>query len=206
MAACFLMLDVVVCALLQFDNFVSFIMTKIDTRKILFTLSGIALITLLSLFIQNYVHASPKEGEKFGSWVVACEKGEKNKKICFLSQSVVRAAGEDQKSVQTIATFNLGYFGGSKELQMIEILPFGVNLQSGSTIILPENKLIAPGIFTTCQNFGCIAVAKISNKDLDEIASAKEAFVGILSAEGKQINIKIEPKGLKEGVAALKAS
>lgn len=179
-------------------------MTKLDTRKIFFTLSGIALITLLSLFIQNYVHAAPKEGKKFGAWTVTCDKGAGKKKSCYLSQAVSQVTGEDKKSVQTIATFNAGYFGGSKDLQMVQILPFGINLQSGSSIILSGDKLISPGIFTTCQNFGCIAVAKIASKDLDAISKAKDVFVGILSAEGNQLNIQLDSNGLKEGVAALK--
>lgn len=180
-------------------------MINLDTKKILFTLSGIALVTLLSLFIQNYVHAAPKEGKKFGSWIVTCEKGEKNKKTCFLTQSLSTPAGEDGKSQQHFATFKIGYVSGSKDLQMIQILPFGLSLQSGSSVILSSDKLVSPGIFTTCQPFGCIAIAKITDKDLSEITKSEEFFVGVMAAEGKQVNIKLDPKGLKEGVAALKA-
>lgn len=185
--------------------FMVFIMTKIDTKKILFTLSGIALITLLSLFIQNYVHAAPKEGKKYGSWIVTCEKDAKNKKNCFLTQTLTTGGDKEGKNSQHFASFKVGYLPGSKDLQMIQILPFGISLQAGSTLVLTGDKLVSPGVFTTCQSFGCIAVAKIVPKDLTEIVKAKEAYLGIMSIEGKQLNIKIDTKGLKEGVEALKA-
>jgi len=176
-------------------------MPRFDTKRIIFILSGIGLITLLSLFVQNYAHAA-KEGKKYGNWVVTCEKG-KNQKNCFLTQSLTSAAEDGKGAPQHFATFRIGYVNNSKDLQMIQVLPFGINLQSGSSIILSKDKLLAPGIFTTCQNFGCIAVAKISKKDLQAITKAKEAYVGVLSLDGRQINIKFDTKGLKEGVAAL---
>lgn len=179
-------------------------MTKIDTRKVLFTLSGIALITLISLFIQNYVHAAPKEGKKFGSWTVACEKEANGKKNCFLSQTLTTQT-EENKNPQHFATFKVGYLKSSKDLQMIQILPFGINLQSGSSLIISGDKLVSPGVFTTCQSFGCIAVAQLKAKDFSEIIKSKEVYVGVLSLEGKQLNIKLDTKGLKEGVDALKA-
>lgn len=179
-------------------------MTKIDTRKVLFTLSGIAIITLISLFIQNYVHAAPKEGKKYGSWIVTCEKDADGKKNCFLSQTLT-SQSEEGKKPQHFATFKVGYIKGSKDLQMIQILPFGISLQSGSSLVLSEDKLVSPGVFTTCQTFGCIAVASIKSKDLKEIIDAKDVFVGVMTLEGKQLNIKIDTKGFKEGVEALKA-
>lgn len=180
-------------------------MTKMDTKKILFTLSGIALITILSLFIQNYVYAAPKEGKKFGSWTVTCEKDAKNKKTCFLSQTLTTSGTEDGKNAQHFATFKVGYVQGSKDLQMWQILPFGISLQSGTSIALSDDKMLSPGIFTHCMNFGCIAISKIVAKDFSEIVKAKEAYVAVLSIEGKRLNIALDTKGLKEGVEALKA-
>lgn len=176
-------------------------MDKLDTRKILFSLSGIALVTLLSLFIQNYVHAFPKEGKKFGDWVVACEKDTKNKKTCFLVQTMTTNIGDNKN--QHFATFRLGSTPKSADLIFTQILPFGTSLRHGTSIILSGEKMVSPGVFTTCQNFGCIAMSKITKKDFNEIVKAKEAFLGVMSIEGKQLNINLSTKGLKDGVEAL---
>ena len=175
-------------------------MTKNCTvRKILFVLSGIGLATVLALLGKTYyAEAKVKEGQKFDDWGVACAK-ENDKNVCFLSQ--VLTSKEDTK--QRIAEFRIGYFDG-KTLKMIQILPFGVNLQSGTSII-SDTKLIAPGKFTTCQQFGCIAVVDdFTQEAIDQILSAEKNSVGIISAEGKQINVELSNKGLKEGLEALK--
>jgi len=180
-------------------------MTKLDTKKLLFTLSGLAIITLIVLFARTYnVHASTKEGERFGDWVIGCEKDEKNKQLCFLSQVLTTKNDKDENNPQHVATFRMGYLGKSKDIKMLQILPFGANLQSGTSIILGKDMIIAPGKFTTCQAFGCIAVADLTKQDLDSMINATEAFIGIISVEGKQINITLSTKGLKEGLAALK--
>ncbi len=180
-------------------------MVKLDTKKLLFTLSGIALVTLIVLFGRTYnVHANMKEGEKFGDWFVGCEKGEKNKQVCFLTQVLTSKNEKDEKNPQHIATFRIGYMGKTKDIKMLQILPFGINLQTGTSIILGKDMLIAPGKFTTCQAFGCIAVADLTKQDIDAMVGSTEAYVGVITIEGKQININLSPKGLKEGLAALK--
>lgn len=187
-------------------------MIKINTKKALFTLSGLGLIALLVMFGRTYnVHAAAKPGKTFGDWVVACEK-EGKKDVCFLSQVLTsQIDNKDKKDkkdakpqIQRVAEFRVGYFGGSKELRIIQILPFGTNLQAGTSIILAKDKLVAPGKFTTCQPFGCLAIADLTDV-IDTIGDAKdETFVGIITIDGKQVNIPLSVKGLKDGVASLK--
>ena len=86
---------------------------------------------------------------------------------------------------------------------MTQILPLGPNLLLGTSIISSE-KLIAPGKYTTCTAGGCYALAEISNQDLDTILSSSNNVLGFISAEGKQINLPISTKGLKEGLISLK--
>ncbi len=179
-------------------------MIRLNTKKILFTLSGLAMIALIVMFGRTYsVHAAVKEGEAFGDWTIGCEK-EGKKQSCFLSQVLTSKDPKDEKKQQVVATFRVGYFAKSKDLKMLQILPFGVSLQSGTSIILSKDKLIAPGKFTTCQQFGCIAIADMTKDDLELFAKSSETFVGMISSEGKQINIPISTKGLTEGLAALK--
>ena len=189
-------------------------MVKVNTKKALFTLSGLAMIAIIVMFGRTYnVDAAVKAGQTFGDWSVACEKEDK-KDVCFLSQLLTSQA-EDKNSkdkkdskekpqIQRVAEFRIGYYGGSKELKMIQILPFGTNLQAGTSIILDKDKLIAPGKYTTCQPVGCFAVADLTDV-IDTLTSATEAtFVGIITIDGKQVNIPLSTKGLKEGIASLK--
>jgi invasion protein IalB len=78
-----------------------------------------------------------------------------------------------------------------------------VNLQSGTSIISGD-KLLAPSNYTTCQAFGCIAIAALSQDVVDQILANEKNAVGIISIEGKQININMSNKGLKEGIEAIK--
>lgn len=196
-------------------------MVKVNTKKALFTLSGLAMIAIIVMFGRAYnVDAAVKAGQTFGDWSVACEKepkkdGEGEKDVCFLSQLLTSQAEEpkdkkdkkdkkEKPQIQRVAEFRIGYFGGSKELKMIQILPFGTNLQAGTSIILSKDKLVSPGKFTTCQPFGCLAVADLTDT-IDSLAAATEnTFVGVITIDGKQMNIPISTKGLKEGIASLK--
>lgn len=173
-------------------------MVKLNMHKALFILSGLALVVFFTIVGRShYVEAAPQEGQKFDDWIVACAKDDK-KQTCFLSQ--VLSSKDDPK--QRIAEFRIGYFG-DKALKMVQILPFGVNLQSGTSIISNE-KLTAPGKFTTCQQFGCIAVTDLSKESVDLILSSETNYVGMISSEGKQMNIIMSNKGLKAGLEVLK--
>ena len=211
-------------------------MVKINTKKALFTLSGLAIIAIIVMFGRTYFGISvpgldgvkdvstvgatgeastgtAKAGQRFGDWAVACEK-EGKKDVCFLQQVLTsKEEAKDSKDskdkkeepkIQRVAEFRIGYFGGSKELKMIQILPFGTSLQAGTSIILSKDKLIAPGKFTTCQPFGCLAVADLTD-DIETLSTTKEdVFIGIITIEGKQVNIPLSTKGLKDGIDSLK--
>lgn len=172
-------------------------MTNNNIRRALYLFSGVVLTAILVLFGKSYyVEAAVKDGQKFDDWVVACSK-EGKKQVCYLSQVLVAKDKQEQR----IAEFRIGYFG-TKDLKMVQILPFGVNVQVGTSII-SDKKLIAPGKFTTCQTFGCIAVADLTKESIDQILNSPTNFVAIIPVEGEQMNIAIASKGLKEGLEAL---
>lgn len=175
-------------------------MTNISLRKTLFGLTGAALIALFVLIGRSpAVYAALKEGQKFEDWAVACELDANKKQSCFLVQALNSTEGD---KTQQIAQYRIGYFG-TKTIKMVQILPFGVALQPGTSIISGE-KIIAPGKFTTCQPVGCIAALDLSKGDLDSIIANDQNFVGMISIEGKQMNVPLSNKGLKEGIASMK--
>ena len=170
-------------------------------KKTLFIIAGLSVIGASFFFSKsNIVEAAIKDGEKFGDWNVSCVKNNNKKQLCFLAQQVTTT--KDDKA-QIVAAYQIGYFGKDKKLNMTQILPLGLNLLLGTSIISSE-KLIAPGKFTTCIASGCFALAEISNQDLETLLSSTNNAIGFINAEGKQINLPISTKGLKEGLAALK--
>lgn len=186
-------------------------MWKLSIKKLLFTFSGIGVIAIFVMLYNLYnADAAVKAGTTFGDWSVVCEKDNNSKKeTCVLAQVLsTTEEAKDKKSepkVQRVAEFRVGYFNGEKTLKMVQILPFGTSLQAGTAIIINKDKIVAPGKFTICQPFGCMAVAEL-NKDIDAITSSDQAvYVGIVAADGKAIHIPLSTKGLNEGIAALKS-
>ena len=47
-------------------------------------------------------------------------------------------------------------------------------------------------------------MSEISEQDLASILSSDKNMLGIINAEGKQVNLPISVKGLKEGIEALR--
>lgn len=214
-------------------------MTKCNTKKAIFILSGIAAIVLIVMFGRSYnsnksaEHAAnastegytgtAKAGERFGDWSVVCEKeptqdGAAQRDVCFLHQTLTSQPSPDASSdkkdkkdkkeqapVQRIAAFKIGYFGGSKELKMLQLLPFGINLEAGTSIIISKDQEVSPGKFATCEPSGCLAIADLTDSIDKLTAEVDPIFIKITTMGGKQvIKIPFSIKGLKEGVAALK--
>ena len=170
-------------------------------NKLFFILTGLVIIgTGFFVSKEHIAQAGSKEGQKFDDWTVACSKDEKKKQTCLLTQQIT--VTKDDKA-QIIAVYQIGYFGKDKTLKMIQIVPLGINLQIGTSIISGD-KLIAPGKFAVCTTVGCQAVADISDNDLNTILSNAQNSLGLMGADGKQANISMSNKGLKEGLEAIK--
>ena len=182
---------------------------NINIKQTIFIITGLAIISIAFLFSRlNYVQAAKKEGTKFDDWVVTClpkdAKNASSEQDCFLTQQVTtQQKDEKQKDVQQIlAIYQIGY-GKDKVLRMIQILPLGVALQAGTSIVNSKN-LIAPGKFTTCTQAGCQAIVVISDEDLKKILTNSENAVAFMNGEGKQVNLPLSNKGLQNGLDYLK--
>ena len=174
---------------------------KTQIKQWLFIVTGLVIIGGGVFFGKfQVVNAAVKEAQKFEDWTVVCNKDEQKKQLCFLSQQV--STTKDDKA-QVIAVYQVGYFDKEKKLKMIQILPLGVNLQAGTSIISDKENLVAPGKYSLCTAVGCHAVAELSDKDLNTILSSATNMLGFMS-EGKQVNLPISVKGLKDGIEALK--
>lgn len=174
------------------------------TKKGLFIIAGLAVIAI-AVFIgkSNNVHATKKEGTKFDDWVVACSpKDEKTNtpELCLLTQQI--NLNQDDKT-QVLAVYKVGYFGENKELKIIQMLPLGVSLVAGTSIVA-EKELIISGKYTVCNQVGCQAVADISPEDLKKFVDNKETSVAFVNASGEVTSLPISSKGLEKGLDFLK--
>ena len=170
-------------------------------KKTLFVLVGLIVIGISFFWAKSHsVNAANIDGKIFGDWKISCPKSEKKVAICFLTQRVTTT--KDDK-LQVLAIYQIGYFGKEKILKMVQILPLGINLQAGTSII-NNDKLLALGKFTICTTIGCEAISAISDDDLQVILSNRNNFLGCMNGDGKQINLPFSVNGLKEGIEALK--
>jgi invasion protein IalB len=177
---------------------------KNSVKQAAFVIVGLVIVSLAFMMTKSYsVEAAKKEGEKFDDWIVSCitkEPQEGVEQICLLNQQLNIEKDENK---QVLALYQIGYFGKEKSLKMIQILPLGVGLEAGTSIVSSKN-LIAPGKFTTCVQTGCNAVASISDEDLKTILANKENSVAFMNSEGQQINLPLSNKGLQNGLNYLK--
>ena len=171
-----------------------------QVNKILFILLGIGIIIGGVFLSKSHTIAGVKEGQKFEDWTVNCFKDDKDKKTCHLVQSLT--ANKDNKSA-IVAAYQIGYYGDKKELKIIEVLPLGINVTSGTSLI-SSGKLVVPGKFTVCSTVGCNAVGSISEENLNELYSSQENLIGYINQDGQQVNLPFSVNGLKEGLKAIK--
>lgn len=177
---------------------------KTNIKQAFFVIIGLAIITTVCIITKPWsVEASKKEGKKFDDWVVACtavDEKTNTPQVCFLTQQVNMTKDKKQ---QTIATYQIGYFGPEQELRILQTLPLGVRIEAGTSII-SSKKLIIPGKYTVCTNLGCQAIASISAADLKTLLEIKESSVAFMNSEGQQLSLPLSTKGLQEGLKFIK--
>lgn len=164
-----------------------------------FIITAVAVCAALYTFKAPNSEAANKAGKTYGDWKIACEKNQSTKKeVCFAQQSV--SVTQDEKQVH-IATYQFMYSGNN--LKLIEILPQGILLQPGTSIIAGD-KIIGNAKFTVCQNNTCLAVADISKDDLSIILKSESVSIGMFNHDAKQANLVLSTKGLQEVLAEIK--
>ncbi len=170
---------------------------KIKTSA--FVITSLALCAALYTFKAPSSVAANKSGKVIGDWKITCEQNKNAKKeICFAQQSI--SITQDNKQVP-LATYQFMY--NDNNLKLIEILPQGILLQPGTSIIAGD-KILANAKFTVCQNNTCVAVADISKNDLSTILKFESVSLGMFNSDAKQANLAFSTKGLKEVLEEIK--
>jgi invasion protein IalB len=149
---------------------------------------------------QTTIQSVNSDGKVFGDWRISCTKAENDKKeTCIAAQTI---SIKQEKEDVPVATYQF-FYNDKKELKFVQILPQGLLLQPGTKTIAGE-KMIASGKFTVCQNGGCVAVSDVTESEIQTIISSDKVAVGFLGADGKQVNLNLSPKGLKEAISSIK--
>jgi len=179
----------------------------INYKQLSFVLAGLAVVGSAFFFTKQYANAAEaKDGAEYGHWVMRCASSEKdNNKICFLVQAL-QHEGENEKGEKrsrVVAAYQVGYFEEDQKLRIVEILPLGVSLPAGTSII-SGGKLLVHGKYNVCTTEGCRASAELTKDDLKVLMSSTTNEVGFLDAKGNQVNLPISFDGLTEGLKVLK--
>jgi invasion protein IalB len=87
--------------------------------------------------------------EEHGDWMVNCG-GQEGRKVCTLSQS--QGSNQTGRRVFTMEVRPAG-----EELNGMLLMPFGLRLDAGNTLVLDDQPFGAPRGFNTCIEAGCLA-------------------------------------------------
>ncbi|MBP7190111.1 MAG: invasion associated locus B family protein [Rickettsiaceae bacterium] len=153
------------------------------------------LLTMFLLPISAF--CSSENSQRIEDWTVSC-KVKDGKDVCSIFQ-ILESNDEKRDKIATIKI----HYSGENGLKMVEVLPFGVNIKSGSSIVCDGNKLVASGEFITCYDHGCVAHANLSKEDLEVIINSTNNHIRIVSMNGKVVDIPFSNKGLKLAVENL---
>lgn len=186
-------------------------MIQNKNSRIAYIIIFTAIIVMASLLYQYKINANLKDGEKFGDWQAICQnvKDEKGKSVknCFIVQQAMQTK-EDKTQVKiSEVQFGYGNYEGKKELLMSIIVPLGVHLPTGVTVIAEGKDLILPAKFLTCSQQGCIAVTNVTKEEKAKLLKSKKLEVAvIINNNKKQIQLPLSNKGLTKALSALAAT
>lgn len=160
---------------------------------------GILRLFVLGLIIGTLssadASAAPKNGQKFGNWLVRCAKDAKDD--CVLVQTQVVDGGA------RLIEFSVGKVGTKGEFGGIAMLPLGLHIPSGVILVVDGKQL--PMTLLKCTQDGCQAVVPLDKANADGLGKARQILVGMVDEfTRKTVTIPVSTDGLPEGMAAMK--
>lgn len=162
---------------------------------------GLSLLLVVSISQFSLIaFSAPKDGERIEDWTVSC-KTKEGKTTCSVFQ-ILESNDEKKEKVASIKIYS------SEEgvFKVVEVLPFGVNIKSGSSIICDGKNVVANGEFITCYDHGCVAHALMSKEDLEVVLNSKSNHIRVVSINGKVVDIPFYNNGLKSALEIIENS
>jgi invasion protein IalB len=135
--------------------------------------------------------------QKFGSWAVSCpEAGSATGARCFARLTVI-----DDKRKLVLINWLVGY-NKEQKLLMDVLTPTEVDIAYGLNLKLDDAKPIKLS-YISCGLQGCVSRTLIDDATFAKLKKAKTTTMTILSTDNKQIQMKIQPEGLAQAMAAI---
>lgn len=154
-------------------------------------------LMLAGLTLPKLAVAEAKVGDQFGDWVYECAAIAENKTICSLSQTIL-----SKNQNKRIVKFNLGRNQKSKALDFTAILPLGINLPTGASIVIDSGKAYSLTL-KTCIQQGCIAIYTTDASFIKTLQNGQKLNISFtLAGAEAPITISGSTKGLAEGIKA----
>ncbi|MEO5374850.1 MAG: invasion associated locus B family protein [Alphaproteobacteria bacterium] len=158
------------------------------------------LCVLVVLAISGFAgeaRAGVKNGDKFGDWIIACEKPDPNQpEACYLVQTQL---SDGARLLQvTFAYRPDGTFVG------LFTVPLGILIPTGVAIKIDEGEQLALTLIR-CLPDGCRANIHFDKKVVEDLKKAKKILVGFADGASKQTyTATISTEGMAKGMNALK--
>lgn len=146
--------------------------------------------------------AQVTQGQKFGDWIVRCERpvGAANEQ-CILFQ-VVNRRDQQTNQTQRVLLTNIGYVGPEKQPIISFAMPLGLYLPAGVKIQVDKQTPIEATV-ETCIQTGCRATLSLSAAAVGQLKRGNAATFTIQNLRRQNITLPISLKGITAGLDAL---
>jgi invasion protein IalB len=142
---------------------------------------------------------APRNGQRFGNWVLNCEAVGVNQTVCVLTQRFVRTA--DQAYLGDLLAF--ANREGDK-LYLAARVPVGAYLPSGFSIRPEASEEQTVFVWQTCTPQICEAVIELTADQITALEGAGDILGGYRLALGAEpVVFRFQMAGVTEGLAAL---
>lgn len=161
--------------------------------------AAIAALTLAAAAPLQAQTDAPRNGQRFGNWVLNCEAVGVNQTVCVLTQRFVRTA--DQTYLGDLLAFSNRE--GDK-LYLAARVPVGAYLPSGFSIRPEASGEQTTFIWQTCTPQICEAVIELTADQIADLEGAGDILGGYRPALGAEpVVFRFNMAGATEGLAAL---
>jgi invasion protein IalB len=141
--------------------------------------------------------------EKFGDWLLVCQKQDAKTKLCFVAQEVQGTfqSGDKKNVMGRLARISLLPQKNKKEFLMVALLPLGINLQAGTAFSIDDAAQIQMPL-QRCTNAGCEAIMEANDALLQKLKKGKSMKVGF-NAGTKTLVVPLSLKGFDQAMSKL---
>lgn len=133
--------------------------------------------------------------ETFQDWRLICRQMTGGSKCAVIQQEF------DNKTHQRILSVELS--PSSNQMKGVMVLPFGVALNKGASLVADGKTVGTNQPFSTCIPAGCLVPLTLDQKQVGDLQSAQKVEVKFTSIAGQDISLPLSNKGLDKATRRL---